>query len=75
MEREHFDQGLRAFQRRRPFRSFTVELVSGEQIQVDHPEALVLRGGIGVYISPEGVPTILDHEGVTGIIGEAQQLA
>ena len=75
MEREHFDRTLRAFQQRRPFRSFTVELVSGAQIQVDHPEAMVLRGGVGVYISQDGVPTILDHEGVARVIGEASQPA
>ena len=71
MESENFDRSLRAFQRRRPFQVFTVELVSGETMQVDHPEALVVRGGVAVYISPTGVPSILDHESVSQIIGEA----
>jgi len=49
--------------------------MSGESIQVDHPEALVVRGGLAVYISSRGTPTILDHGSVTRVIGEAQQIA
>lgn len=62
---QNFERSLRAFVRRTPFRPFTVELVSGARIQVDHPEALVFRGGVAVFINPEGVPTIVDHESVS----------
>ena len=47
---ENFDRTLRAFQRRTPFQPFTVELVSGTRIQVDHPEALVFRDGVAVFV-------------------------
>jgi hypothetical protein len=70
MTTENFDLTLRAFQRRRPFRPFTVELVSGDRFEVDHPEALVFRVGIAVFVAPSGAPTIFDHEGVSQIIGE-----
>jgi hypothetical protein len=73
MTRENFEQLLRAFQRRRPFRAFTVELVSGPRVAVDHPEALVLRGGVAVYIISKGIPTLFDHEGVSDIVGEARE--
>jgi hypothetical protein len=75
MERDNFEKSLRAFQRRRPFQTFTVELTSGDRLQIDRPEAMVLRSGVAVYISSQGVPSILDHEDVSQIIGEAKQTA
>ncbi len=72
---DNFDRSLRAFARRTPFRPFTVELVSGALIQVDHPEALVIRGGIAVFVDSTGVPTILDHEGVSRLNGASDQAA
>ena len=70
MDRGNFERSLRAFQRRVPFRSFTVALVNGDRFQVDHPEALVLRDGVAVYIAAGGVPTLFDHESVSELIGE-----
>jgi hypothetical protein len=72
MTTENFEQTLRAFQRRTPFSPFTVELVSGDRFQVDHPEALVLRDGIAVFVAAGGIPTLFDHESVSQLIGEAQ---
>ncbi|MGI9078100.1 MAG: hypothetical protein ACR2G6_12360 [Gemmatimonadaceae bacterium] len=68
MTAEHFQTTIRAFQRRAPFRAFIVELVSGDRIAVDHPEALVVRGGVGVFVSTTGAPAIFDHEGVSQVI-------
>ena len=73
MEAEDFDRSLGAFQRRKPFRSFMIELVSGDRIEVDHPEAMVIRAGVGVYLSADGAPTLFDHEGVSQVIGDASQ--
>jgi hypothetical protein len=70
MTPKNFDKSLQAYQKRRPFRSFSVRFVSGEHIDVDHPEALVIRNGVGVYLSAAGVPTLFDHESVSEIIGE-----
>jgi hypothetical protein len=61
---------LRAFQRRTPFKPFYVALVNGDRFQVDHPEALVVRAGMAVFISSEGVPTLFDHESVSQFVGE-----
>jgi hypothetical protein len=47
-----------------------VELVSGHRFQVDHPEALVLRDGVAVYIAPGGFPMLFDHEGVSQLFDE-----
>ncbi len=73
MTSENFDTTLRAYQRRRPFRSFSVHFMSGEHIDVDHPEAMVIRGGVGVYVSAGGVPTLFDHESVSEVVGETDR--
>ena len=69
MESESFARSLTASSHRRPFESFTVELSSGELITVDHPEALVYRGGLAVYVALDGTPTLFDHTQVTRMIG------
>lgn len=70
MDPGHFDGSLRAFQRRAPFRPFTVALVNGDRFQVDHPEALVLRDGVAVFVAAGGVPFLFDHESVSQLTGE-----
>ena len=70
MDAAHFDETLTAFKRRIPFRPFTVALVNGDRFEVDYPDALVVRGGVAVYISAMGVPVIFDHEGVSQFIGD-----
>ena len=70
MELANFDETLRAFQRRTPFRPFTVALVNGDRFEVDHPQALLVRDGVAVYLGPGGVPVVFDHEGVSQVIGD-----
>ena len=65
MQSEAFDRALRSFVNRRPFRPFTVELVSGARLAIEHPEALVFRGGVAVFFAPDGEITLFDHEGVS----------
>jgi hypothetical protein len=67
METENFDRTLTAFKRRTPFRPFTVALVNGDRFEVDHPDALVVRDGVVVYIGAGGVPVLFDHEGVSQV--------
>jgi hypothetical protein len=75
MTAEHFQTTIRGFQRRTPFQSYIVELVSGDRITVDHPEALVVRGGVGVFVNSAGAPTIFDHEGVSQVSADAGESA
>jgi hypothetical protein len=73
MVAETFSQALRAFAGRKPFRPFLVELVSGERIVVEHPEALAFRGGAAVFISPRGEFALFDHEGVAEVLDQASE--
>lgn len=71
----NFDNALKALRQRKPFRPFTVELVSGDRFEVDFPDALVIREGVAVFIGPGGVPVLFDHEGVSQLIGEQNTAA
>jgi hypothetical protein len=70
MDANNFEHSLQAFIKRAPFRPFTVALVNGDRVEVDHPAALVLRDAVAVFIGPGGVPVIFDHEGVSQFIGD-----
>ena len=70
MNRETFDSTLLTFKRRTPFRPFTVSLVNGEKLEVDHPETLIVRDGVGMFLGPGGVPAVFDYEGVAQVVGD-----
>ena len=70
MEADNFDQILVTLKARKPYRPFTVALVNGDRFEVDHPDALVVRDGVAVYIGAGGVPVLFDHEGVGQFIGD-----
>jgi hypothetical protein len=70
MDRETFDVTIRTFKHRTPFRPFTVSLVNGERLEIDHPEALVARDGVGLFVGPGGIPAVFDYEGVAQVIGD-----
>ena len=72
MVKEHFETAVRGFQRRVPFHPYAAELVSGDRITVDHPEALVLRGGVAVFVSSNGAPAIFDFQSVSQIRAESE---
>jgi hypothetical protein len=65
MKEQTFERTLRAFNQRRPFKPFLVELVSGAQLTVDHPQALVHRARAAMYVDPDGNFTLFDNEGVS----------
>ena len=73
MEKENFERLLSALSHRKPFRPYTVEFVSGDTIEVDHPEALIIRAGVAVYLSADGIPAWFDHAGVSRVLGEVNE--
>lgn len=70
MDRDTFDATIRTFKHRTPFRPFTLSLVNGERLEVDHPDALAVRDGVGLFVGPGGVPSVFDHEGVAQVVGD-----
>jgi len=70
MDRDTFDATIRAFKHRSPFRPFSVAMVNGDRLEVDHPDALAFRDGTALFAAPGGVPVVFDHEGVSHVIGD-----
>lgn len=70
MDRESFDSAIMTYINRRPYQPFTVELVNGRQMQIDHPNAISMREGMALFLTPGRIPHFFDHEGVCRIIGE-----
>lgn len=70
MSRDLFTATIEEFQRRTPFRPFTVVTMSGRRQEVDHPRAIVVRDGVALYAAPGGIPVIFDHESVDQVIGD-----
>ena len=60
MTRADFEIALRAFCRRRPFKTFVVELTSGDRFWVSHPEALAWRANLLYYRSPQDDHRLID---------------
>jgi hypothetical protein len=70
MDRDTFDSTIRTFKNHRPFRPFTIALVNGDRVEVDHPEAVLVRDGTGLYVGPGGIPVLFDYESVSQVIGD-----
>lgn len=69
MTQENFDHLMTTLWKLRPFRIFTVELVTGQRFEVDHADAMIYREGSAVFIGPGAVPYWFDHNSVSQIIG------
>jgi hypothetical protein len=70
MDRDTFDGVIRAYKHRKPYHPFTVALVNGDRVEIDHPDALALRSGVALYMAPGSIPWFFDHEAVSQIIGD-----
>jgi hypothetical protein len=70
MDSGTFDATIQTFKRRLPFRPFTVAMVNGDRFEVDHPEAVVVRDGVALYVAAGGIPVIFDHEEVSQVVGD-----
>lgn len=68
MTADNFESTLEELRKRRPFHIFTVELHGGRRFEIDHPEAMILRYGVAVFVAPGGIPIIFDHDSVNQII-------
>jgi hypothetical protein len=68
MTREQFQLTLRSFYKRRPFQPFTLELVSGGRVEVNHPEALTQQHALLVHRSAKGLYSVFPSASVTRFI-------
>jgi len=68
MGSEIFESSILAFKRRKPFHPFTIVTVGGSRHEIDHAEAIIVRGSVALHLAPGNVPVIFD--GVSEIIGD-----
>lgn len=73
MTAENFDAMMQRLINRRPFRLFTVELMNGQRLQVDHPEAIASKYGIAFFIGPGKVIHEFDHNSVLQFIEDREE--
>jgi hypothetical protein len=66
-----FDTSYRAFCRRRPFRAFLIEFLSGGQLLIGHPEAVRNEGQIYVTRCPDGAYVVFAAESVCRLLDTA----
>jgi hypothetical protein len=69
MTSETFDNVLESLMTNQPFRLFTIELMSGKRMEVDHSRSLIFKNGSAVFWAPGGTFVWFDHDSVQRIIG------
>ncbi len=68
MTADHFQETITTLMERVPFEMFTIELNTGEKVQIDHAGAISARAGRAVFIAPGGKLHIFDHESVNQVL-------
>ena len=68
MNPDQLDAALQAYCRRRPFRPFLIEFMSGAQVPVRHPEAIRRRGIFYVLRFPDHGFTAFAATGVSRLL-------
>jgi hypothetical protein len=67
-----FERAVESYCWRTPFVPFYIQLVSGDSLLVQHPEALAQRNGLAVFVKPDGVGyRVFDSECVSQIYDES----
>lgn len=75
MTAESLERAFRAYSRRRPFRSFWTEFVSGDRLLVTHPEAILRVKELFVFHGPDGGHRIFAAESVCQLIEQSDAKA
>ena len=68
MTPELLERALRAFAHRRPFRPFWLEFLSGDRVQVSHPEAIERFGGLFLYRGTDRVQRLFPAQAVCQLV-------
>ena len=69
-----FKWTLRSFATRAPFTSFVIEFINGEQIVVEHPEAVAYWNEIAMFRDQEGSFQVLSADGVCRVYDSGPEL-
>ena len=64
MTLDRLTAALWAFNHRRPFKSYWIELASGKRMSVSHPETVTLRNKLWEYVNPERGRHLFENESV-----------
>jgi hypothetical protein len=64
MNKENFDRAFQIFQRRKPWRPFTLELLTGSRIEIEHPEALTRYEDLVKHQSSTGLQSVFEYTSV-----------
>ena len=68
MTLEYFHETLTTLLDIRPFQVFTIELLNGRRLEVDHPTVIAIRDGTAWMLLPGSVPVGFDYTSVAAII-------
>jgi hypothetical protein len=63
----NFERALRSFTRRRRFQPFMIQMITGEELRIPHPEAIVMRGELIVFVAPKDKYRLFDSTSVSQI--------
>lgn len=70
MSPKGFRDGLRVFLVQKPFIPFSIEFVSGAQIEIRHPEALDIRNDLVLYRAGTGDYSVFESTEVARLLSE-----
>ncbi len=68
MTTDNFVRALKPFVRRRPFRPFVIEFITGEQLLVTHPESVYMHGELFVHVNPKHRQRIFDSNSICQLL-------
>lgn len=64
MPPEAFKEAMQILRGQSPFRPYIIEFTSGSQIEVRHPEAVILHDEILIYRNGKGGYSLFEYESV-----------
>jgi hypothetical protein len=65
---QELEWALRAYTRRRPFRPFLIEFVSGSQVRMEHPDAIAFVKPLWLYRGPKRAQTLFASSAVCRLL-------
>lgn len=67
MSTTEFEKNLITFISREPFQSFEIEMVDGQRLTIDRPDAVGFNEGAGAFIAGDGSIHFFDNQKVRRI--------